>query len=154
MNKAIDSERFWATVDIGAEDDCWEWKASKHNRQGYGMLRVYGKKTYAHRYALLGEDCLVDKVHVLHKCDRPACCNPKHLYKGTHAQNMADRDDRLDYDRRNLLNRTLKDGEVWLIKKLLIEGRYANSYIAKMFRANRHTIKRINSGATYKEITV
>jgi hypothetical protein len=28
---------------------------------------------------------------IMHTCDNPSCCNPKHLVVGTHAANVADR---------------------------------------------------------------
>lgn len=29
-------------------------------------------------------------LHALHRCDNPSCCNPKHIFLGTHRENMAD----------------------------------------------------------------
>ena len=71
---------------------CWNWSGKKHS-SGYGMLYANGKKYYAHRVSYvihIGDP--VDDMHVLHKCDNPVCTNPKHLFLGTHKDNMLDRD--------------------------------------------------------------
>jgi len=43
-------QKFWDSVDIKGEDDCWEWKGPT-DKKGYGILYVNGKKRYAHEIA-------------------------------------------------------------------------------------------------------
>lgn len=62
------------------------------DRDGYGKLKVDGKDLRAHVVALqlhLGRE-LLPGMYALHTCHNPPCCNPDHLYEGTHEDNMRD----------------------------------------------------------------
>jgi hypothetical protein len=81
---------FWSKVKIGEPDECWPWKGRK--RKSYGYIRWEGRQTGAHRVALfLSGTYLPEGMNVLHACDNPPCCNPKHLFVGNQKQNVADR---------------------------------------------------------------
>jgi hypothetical protein len=70
--------------------DCLEWTACR-NRLGYGRLGYKGKYKTAHRVAWeveVGE--IPAGMFVCHSCDNPPCINVKHLFLGTHADNMRD----------------------------------------------------------------
>lgn len=86
-------EAFWNRVDrSGGENSCWLWTSSR-KKGGYGGISWKGKQDRAHRIAYsltYGE--IPDGLYVLHECDNPPCCNPKHLFLGTHLENMQDRD--------------------------------------------------------------
>ena len=82
--------RFWEKVDVRTPDDCWQWKASLSNKR-YGNIKVSGKMVKSHRlsYELEFGD-IPNGLNVLHKCDNGLCVNPKHLFLGTHNDNMKD----------------------------------------------------------------
>ncbi len=57
--------RFWSFVDRRGADECWPWLGSNDGHHGYGGFCLTG--------------------------DNPPCCNPNHLFAGSHADNAADR---------------------------------------------------------------
>jgi len=93
-------EVLWSKVDKRGEDECWEWKGFR-NHDGYGRTWINDKGYYAHRviYSLVYPNTISlnaptsqnETGFLLHTCDNPSCCNPKHLWVGNHADNMADK---------------------------------------------------------------
>ncbi len=84
-------DNFWSNV--LKTDSCWLWQAGTF-RSGYGRFLVGKKRVRAPRFAWeLTFGPIPDGFEVCHNCpggDNPLCCNPDHLFLGTHDDNMKD----------------------------------------------------------------
>lgn len=96
------SKKLWDTTNFqsfaqssldmsNGEDSCWPFIGGK-NWAGYGHFVRRGVHYRAHRVAYeLAYGLVPDGKSVCHSCDNPPCCNPKHLWVGTHQENMMDK---------------------------------------------------------------
>jgi hypothetical protein len=88
------ADRFAEKVVKRQHGTCWDWVGATNGRKGYGVMWVRKAKRnriYAHRASwILHFGQIDDGMNVLHKCDRPRCVNPMHLFLGTCKDNTAD----------------------------------------------------------------
>ena len=87
---------FWNKV-IKQPDGCWEWAKGRRRNPGISFENSYGvvyrnrKPYYAHRIAWeITFGSIPKGLEVCHKWDNAPCCNPDHLFLGTHLDNMRD----------------------------------------------------------------
>jgi hypothetical protein len=141
MNKNKHTDVF-KCIDMSAGSSaCWPWKLAP-NDQGRPTFSVNGKKLLAYRivYELVTGDTL-GRALVRHTCDNPICCNPQHLLKGTHNENMKDMRERERHGQSKLV--------VLAIRKLAAEG-VTHQEIAKRYGLGRSTVTEIVGNVNYK----
>jgi hypothetical protein len=147
------SQRFWSKVHIGNPDDCWEWQAGR-NKDGYGHFfvspQLRGQR--ANRVAWeLTNGPIPKGLDVLHTCDNPPCCNPAHLFLGTHLDNMHDRDNKgrlVIPDNSGESNgiARLTEPQIIEIRRLYGAKTYNQYQLADMFGVSQVQISRIVNG--------
>ena len=77
----------------GDRSQCWPWLLVPGGGKGRGKPRPYisigGRKVIVTRivYELCNGVTLADDDLICHTCDNSICCNPYHLYIGTHEDN-------------------------------------------------------------------
>ena len=160
MKRIEDSilRRFISKIDIRSDNECWFWKAGKFSN-GYGQFRLYNHKVKAHRVAYFirnGKLPLYNskrqELFVLHTCDEPACCNPKHLFLGTSRDNTMDAffKNRRTPGEGNP-NVKLSEERVWQIR-LMLSKKIPRKEIAECFKIHESTISHINTGYSWKHL--
>lgn len=121
------------------------------SRYGYGIL-TKGRKTTLSAHRVSWEICfgpVQNGLHVLHKCDTPACVNPEHLFLGTQQDNMRDR---------NVKGRTAKGEqrpEAILsaddVRRIRLDSR-SNAVIAREVNVDPSTISHIKRRRIWKHV--
>lgn len=127
---------------------CWEWGWYVAN-SGYGTSFIKNKAQIAtHRLAyMLWKGPIPDDLWVLHKCDNRLCCNPNHLFLGTHLDNVEDAKLKNRYSKIFQGNKTkLSDSQV----KEIRSSPLSMKALAKLFGVCPPTIKNVLSQRCYK----
>lgn len=146
------ANRFWEKVDRRDLDDCWGWTGFR-NKSGYGQIGIGGKLQKSHRIAWeLVNGAIPNGLLVLHKCDRPQCCNPAHLFLGTHQDNANDRSckGRGAYGEK-IGNSKLTDGDIRRIRGLYASGIICKD-IAREYGVGKTTIWSVVSRESWTHV--
>jgi hypothetical protein len=142
-------------------NDCHYWVGSLTRKGGYGNIKIREKgnrdniKIFkAHR---LIYEFLVGPIgdkHVLHKCDNPQCVNPKHLFLGTHQDNMRDmvQKRRTAYGVKSK-SAKLTPHDVIEIRKLYARGGHTTRSLGAKYGVDGKHIHNIITGKKWKIVT-
>jgi hypothetical protein len=149
-----DIERFWRYVE--KTDGCWNWIGKRNRPDGYGTLKIAGQWKRSHRVAWeIAHGAFPPDLLVCHHCDNPGCCNPAHLFLGTHAANCADKMAKGRH--RSGVNSTGKGGRRKLTAEQVIDARRrhpAESYakLAAEFGVSFECMKDAVRGFTWASV--
>lgn len=134
---------FWPKVDrSGGPDACWPYH--RIDPIGYGRFLKSGPFAFAHRTAWqIAKGSIPAGMDVLHRCDNRRCCNPSHLFLGTHQDNMLD----MARKGRNPVAQLTAE-QVNEIRGLF--GKMRQCDIARMFKVRDGVISKLALGKSYQ----
>lgn len=129
---------------------CWEWTAGAKDRR-YGSIRDGARQKSVH---VLSYEFFVAPVpsgmQVLHTCDHTRCVNPRHLFVGTQADNIADKVEKGRQAKGiTQWNAHLTDEQVIAI----MDSREKAQVLADRYHVCYSTIARIRQGRSWRHLT-
>ena len=147
-----DRNRFWSFVSFKGPDDCWEYKGCR-NSKGYGNFSLKDEGYKSNRIAWFLTYGEPGKLFVLHECNNPPCCNPKHLYLGTNADNVkhAILDGRMNYSG-ELSNRAKFDNKQVIKIRQRFEKGESITLIARSLDVHPTTVHKIVNFVSYERV--
>ena len=118
---------------------------------GYGVVVVRGRVLGAHRiaWALHNRRDIPGGMFVCHKCDVPACINPDHLFIGTPAMNMVDRDSKKRQARGNRNGNSKLTGDQ--VRAIRSDPRSVRA-IARNYSVGRMMVNYIKRGVYWRHL--
>lgn len=133
------------------DSGCIETKSAL-TEYGYGRVHYQGKGYFAHRFIYEYYNGEIPKGMIIcHKCDNPKCVNIKHLFIGTHDDNVQDK---IKKGRSRILQGS-ECGRAKLNEDDVIRIRNDNrkyKEIAIEYKVSLITIKQIRARKTWKHI--
>jgi hypothetical protein len=142
-----DPTRILTRIDMhdGDRSVCWEWKGSTTGKDKRPYVHIGGRHTAVARivFDLFRETKLKDDEIARHTCDNSLCCNPYHLIRGTHKENMQDMRER---ERHGLPHHAVN-----AIRNLASQG-VLHREIAKQFGISRRNVTDIVNRKTYVDV--
>jgi hypothetical protein len=130
---------------------CWLWLGAV-NKDGYGKIKVDRKHLTAHRWSwVLHKGPIPDGAHVLHHCDVPGCVNPSHLFIGSNADNVADREGK-GRGHKLPIHREAKLTAEEVLEIRRLKGIHTNHALAKRFGVHHSHISRLQNVKYWKHL--
>lgn len=153
----------WERIDKRRWNQCWQWTG--YTNKGYGRLDIAGVEgVYAHRAAYISanpscglslkDDSDKDRC-VLHSCDNPSCCNPRHMFIGSHDDNM---DDKVSKGRSKIWEHSTQTPRAKLttedVQCIRMQKKYGATIraLCMLYGVSPATIKGVTSRRHYKDV--